>query len=206
MLTNLRRRDDGYTLIEVMVVLAITAIIGGMVGSSFISTSRATAAADARVAALNDLRPAMERLTREVRAASPLVVASTGAYSTQLGTEFTRDGVRWRLDYYLDMDTNVLYVDYARFDATGTLVTESTRNLVSEVSNDADTPVFTYHDNYGGQITCIDLDMTDTDDIATCRDRHLTAARVTIRVTRDVGDHAPIRFETSIAIRNTKLG
>jgi len=30
--------------------------------------------------------------------------------------------------------------------------------------------------------------LTDTDDIATCRDRHLTAARVTIRVTRDMGD------------------
>lgn len=206
MLNDIRSRihedEQGVTLIELLVVMVIMGLIGTVALTSFISTGRATVAATAQIDAITNLTPGMQRLTRDVRAASPLIVDVTADYANRLGTEFERGGVTYRNNYYVQAgaDGVQLFTDRFEVAADGTLTTIGTNNLVAQIDNPITEPVFRYYNGEGIEITCLDA-------TATCRDQHLTATKIGIRLFRAVdGSAADVEYQTTISIRNTRFG
>lgn len=207
MLRPTRPHDEGFTLVELLVVMLISGVVGTMVVTSFVGATRATERATARVDALNELRPAAERLTRDLRAASPLVLDAGGGYDTRLGMQLTRGGERFRHTYYLVGTAGAweLWQERVRLEDDGSTTVLDDGSLVAEVTNAADEPVFSYYDADGELITCLATATTD-DELTACRDEHLTASRVDVLVVRAAGDGRPVEFASSITVRNASLG
>lgn len=201
------RHDEGYTLVELLVVLVIMGVVGTMVVTSFVAASRSTARATERVDALSDVRPAAERLTRDLRAASPLVLDLSGAYDTSLGMQLTRGGETFEHTYYLtgSPGDHELWTRRVRFEDDGTTTPLDDDSLVARVTNAADQPLFTYHDADGVEITC-QATASTSDELAACRDQHLTASRVDVHLVRSTGNGRPVEFSSSITVRNARLG
>lgn len=82
MLTRIRPRladEDGITLVELLVVMVLMTLIGGAVLSSLVSGMKATASTQTRYDALADLQKSVGRMTRELRAADPLILTANPA-------------------------------------------------------------------------------------------------------------------------------
>lgn len=209
MLTFLRDRirddEQGVTLIELLVVTIVMGVISTVTLASFVSSGRVTVAATAQIDAINNVTPAMQRLTRDVRVASPLVIDAGGDYNNRIGTEFVRGGVTYRNNYYVQAGATglELFTDRFRIAADGTVTTIGTSNLLALIDNvptDATEKVFTYFDSEGNEITCI----TTT---AVCRDAHVTATKIGVHLIRAVdGDRGRVDYQTIISVRNTRYG
>ena len=75
---NLRRRssrEDGFTLVELLTTLAVSAVVMAFVTGTVIHALRSQERQTSRVQALNDVKLAFERTTRDLRAAVPLRLA-----------------------------------------------------------------------------------------------------------------------------------
>jgi prepilin-type N-terminal cleavage/methylation domain-containing protein len=70
--------DSGFSLIELLVVMLIMTVIGGIVTAGVIGGMRTTAYGQDRVHATAAAQTGIERLSRELRAADPLLVAEPG--------------------------------------------------------------------------------------------------------------------------------
>lgn len=70
------RRDDGFTLIEMLVVVVIMGVIGGIFFSTVVNAARVDDATRSRADAQEAVTLALERVTKEVRVAAPLVSVS----------------------------------------------------------------------------------------------------------------------------------
>ena len=215
MLNVLRPRDErGFTLVELLVVLVLIGVVGGVVTSSVISGLLATDRADARISALSDLQRGIERVGRELRAADPLVFEVDLAdpdppkFSEEVLAEVYRDGERIRFRYYLvDVGDGVgeLREDVTRYAADGSVAESRDGLFIADVANlQTGTPLFTYYTSdatTGGleKITC-----TDPADAA-CRDEHVTATQVQLQLEKLLPEQEPIRLETVVNIRNTRF-
>lgn len=77
MLTRLRARlaqEQGVSLVELLVVIVLMSVIGGAATTSLVRSMKVSAATQTRFDALADLQKSVDRMTRELRAAAPLVV------------------------------------------------------------------------------------------------------------------------------------
>ena len=91
---SLQRQQSGFTLVEMIVVMVITGIIGGMV-AIFIRAPVQGYMDSARRAELTDIADtALRRMARDVRSAVPNSVRLSG--STVIEFLPTRDGGRYR--------------------------------------------------------------------------------------------------------------
>ena len=92
--------DDGMTLIEVLVGMALFSVLGVLLLGLALSTSRVTEGTRDRTVVNEESRSAMERIARELRQASTIdaVVlppgAGTGTTSFTFWTDFDGDGLR----------------------------------------------------------------------------------------------------------------
>src|SRR3954467_3735877 len=71
------REDEGFSLIELMVVIMLTAVIGGVVSVSLITAMQTTRQDQSRGNASNALQTVVEQISRDVRVADPLRSVST---------------------------------------------------------------------------------------------------------------------------------
>jgi prepilin-type N-terminal cleavage/methylation domain-containing protein len=185
MMERLRRDDQrGFTLVELLVVLLLLGIVGGIVGNAVITSFRSSRATTNRTVALHELEIALQRMTRDLRAADPLVLSSGGDYDRQIGAWIDRDGTREIVRYEIvEVDGNQQLI---RVDTNQT--------LVSLVDNGGE-PVFRYLDEDGEQIECT----TD------CSSAYLRAARVEIRLVREIPNREPVRAITSVGVRGMRF-
>lgn len=192
MMTKLRPKDEsGFTLVEMIVVLAIMGIVGSIVSVSLVRGMRTTAEAQSRIEALSDLQRGLERVAREMRVADPLCLTS-GQEATRLGASVYRDDVRFLYEYYLTgtgADQRLLE-DVTRFDppdaATGTVVRTGT--FVAEIANDdLGIDLFTYFDQNG------DVPLTPG-----------AAAQVQIQLSKQLTRADPVLVSTTVEVRNTR--
>ena len=65
-------KEDGFTLVELLVVVMLLSVIGGLVGTSLVTGMRVTSATQSRYDAIHDLQKGVDRLARELRAADPI--------------------------------------------------------------------------------------------------------------------------------------
>lgn len=100
---NPRRRrpvaDPGFTIIELMVGLAVTAILAAVVMSSALGAQRTTTNAKTNSDLMSDIRLAMERMVRELRQARSiddvrLPATATDPTAITFWADFDNDGAR----------------------------------------------------------------------------------------------------------------
>lgn len=202
------RAQGGFSLIELLVVIVILGIVGSIIAGGLIRGMRADAQAQARVEAFEDMRIAVERISRDVRAAStPLraIEDEDDDWGVGEGVELQRlrdgEGDCVRLTYWVDDGDSTLNVREERstdgceepFDPE--TVTE--RILVPRLAVPAadDDPVFyfwTFDDDGDRQIF-----NETTDDISAIRG-------VTITLTRTLTHQPDVTIETDIGLRNAR--
>jgi type II secretory pathway component PulJ len=84
--TSERLNDEqGTSLAELVVVIALLAIVGTMIAQSMVSAVRVSTSGEDRSFTLADTRTALERVERDIRAANPIETAATvSAYDTSV--------------------------------------------------------------------------------------------------------------------------
>jgi prepilin-type N-terminal cleavage/methylation domain-containing protein len=167
-----RHADDGVGLIELLVVVALLAVVGGIVSSGLVSGMRTTRQAQDRVDANAQLQRAAERISREIRAADPLLVAEPNRIEARV----RRGG---GTPTYV---ARVVGTDLR--DGMGGVQTPVVRNVATG------TPVFRYFTAAGAEITTV----TSTN--------LPTISRVTITIVRTLPEQPPIRVQTAVTLRN----
>lgn len=125
------RQEEGATLVELLVVMVMMAVIGSIVSTAVFSSFRIQRRQVAQVDTMNELKLAFERVTRDARAADPLLAGSTGAI---LSVRVCRTGTYTTRTYRLQ---------------AGELLGPGGAPLTSGITNTATEPVFTYLDIAG---------------------------------------------------------
>lgn len=121
--------EDGVTLVELLVAMAISSVVLAFVGGTVVSALRTQSRQTAQIAALNDAKLAFERVTRDIRAADPLQVAALDRISVDLPL----------------VDATIRAVTYERVgdDLVATEAATGPRTLVSDLV--AGQPLFLFH-------------------------------------------------------------
>ncbi|MFC4785492.1 PulJ/GspJ family protein [Nocardioides sp. MAHUQ-72] len=92
--------DEGMTLVEVLVAMALFAVVGSLLLGLALSTNDVTEGTRNRTGVAEETRTAMERITRELRQSSGLeavtlpTVAAPGTTSFTFWTDFNGDGAQ----------------------------------------------------------------------------------------------------------------
>lgn len=199
-------REAGFTLVELLVVIVILGVIGGMVTSTVIASLNATRRAEARMTALSDLQRGVERVGRELRAADPLVLDSENDYAMSVGADVSRAGERITYRYYIvePADGNPeLREDVVRSTLGGDLIEQRDGLFIADIANiETEVPLFTYFAiDDEGELS--EIDCEDLSDSA-CRDKHLTASQIRLSLEKLLPEQDPVYVETMVNIRNTR--
>lgn len=184
-------QENGFTLVELLVVMVLMGIVGSVVGTSLVRGMHVSAEAQSRIQGLSELQRGMERIAREVRVANPLCLTA-GQEDVRLGASVYRDQKRYAYDFYLQGSGvgEELRADIIVYDppdsATGMTVASGT--LIAETGNSVlGIPLFEYFDQNG------DPPITPG-----------AAAQVRINLARQVSGDDPIQMSSTVEVRNTR--
>lgn len=197
-MSRLGSEEDGFTLVELLVVMLMIGVVGGIVVTGVTRGMRTTTETQNRVEALTATQTAIERASREMRAADPV----RSVTDDHLTLDVHRDGELHHYRYSLQADGDEwtlrqerwVFTDPATFDATGWEPAESdaaqtsTRSLVQHLVDNA---VFTAYDALGNQLSGEPVPNA------------LNTERLTVTVRRAIqDDREPIQIQTSVTVRN----
>lgn len=189
MLTRLRaaaEREEGFTLVELLVAMLVLSIVGAAAVSALGQGVRASARGQARGDALMDLQLVAQRMSREIRAANPILIAEASRIEVQI----VRAGQTRQYRYEL-----------------AAMPAPATRNRLHEVrvvGANSDTFVLgeefeagglalSYADGVGNALTTLPLSPGDRARVKT----------VTITLTRFTPmNPAPMTVSTTVSVRN----
>jgi prepilin-type N-terminal cleavage/methylation domain-containing protein len=191
--------EDGVTLVELLVVMAISLVVAGVVLGFLETTTSVVARANNDVQAENDARLALRTMTQDIRAASPASIAFTSSTVGACPTTPAPDNClsftilrgttaaptcRSTITYGLLTD----WVQQTRSDTNCPTTLSSSRPLISNLTNGT-TPLFSYYDTQGNQLTSGQ---------ATAK-----TVKVTLVVTY-TGGQTPLTLTSTLALRNAR--
>ena len=178
-----RSGDRGFSLVELLVVVLLLGVVGSIVASGIISSLRADRRTRARVAVTADLTKGVDRMTKQLRVAAPVVAFAPDSVTVQT----YRDGFRWQYTYTYDVAAKTVTETMERYASETAVVPDQTvtKTLLNNVSNGAGAPMFAYYDRDG-----------------TVADFGHEVARVVLTLVETPFEQEPIRFETSVNLRN----
>lgn len=187
--------ESGFSLVELLVAMLLVGVVGSVVLSSSIQALRVQSDTTARLDAMHELEVAIQRASRDLRAANPLRISTTEDAETYIAADVYRGNEKLYVVYELVEigDDSALAQSVSRDDEV-----ISQRELVTLVRDDT-TAVFRYLDADGELIRC-------EDDAATCASVFGEAYSVAIRLERLVRDQEAVVVETVINIRNVRYG
>jgi prepilin-type N-terminal cleavage/methylation domain-containing protein len=171
------RTDDGFTAIELLVVIAIMGAVMAMVTSSVVTTMQNQRRQLERLEALNEVKTALHRVTRDVRGANPLVGPLEADSVTMT---VVRGGEERTVTFRLDGDVLAM-------DETNPLST-FTHTLATDL--DAATTGFRYFDQAGTELAP-PAAVT-------------SVAVVEVRLRRGLAEETDLEFSDRITVRNTQ--
>lgn len=189
MLTRLRAaagREDGFTLMELLVAMVVLGVVGAAAVSALGQGVRSGARGQARGDALMDLQLVAQRMSREIRAANPILTAEANRIEVQI----VRAGQTRRYRYEL-----------------APMPAPATRNRLVEVRTVGTTPgtfvlgeeflagglTLSYADGAGNALTSLPLSQGDRARVKT----------VTVTLTRFTPlSLAPMTVSTTVSVRN----
>lgn len=147
MLSRFRNEDGGFTLVELLVAIVLLGIVGGVTTTGLVQSFRTSERAQNRIQAFNELQIGMERITRELRAADPVVSAG----GNEILLDVRRGGacIRHRFQY-----TSGAVRGGRSTTCSGAAIPMS--SLIADVQNTAAQPVFSYLDERGVATTTVE--------------------------------------------------
>lgn len=188
------RSESGFTLIELLVVLVIMGVLGGVVVSAITTSMRSASATSARIQATQELEIAMQRITRDIRAADPLELSPSGDFANEVGARVSRGGEADIVMYHLTADGSQLRSRVVQLDANGVPVPGTpSQRLVTNVDNGG-IPVFSYLDASGKELSCA-LD---------CVTAYRRAAQVNIHLVRRLTDGTQVVLDSRVSVRSVR--
>lgn len=131
--------DDGFTLVEFLVTIVLLSIVMSIAAGSAVHAMKVQRRQVAEVETLARTRIAMERITREARAANPLIVAEP----YRLDVQVTRGNLRSVTRYELVGDELLMSRSVTDM-GTSTTTTSPSRPLLRGLQMDPNEHVFTY--------------------------------------------------------------
>ncbi len=182
--------EQGFTLVELLVVIVILGIVGGFVSLTVIQSFKTSSTGQARIEMLNRLETALQRVGRELRAADPLVVDTSGNYPTHVGATVYRNGQRHEYRYVIA--AGELRQHHEVYDASDSLVSTDDRVLVDNLLADSS---FAYFRASGEEVTC-----TTTDSDCLAHYEAVTQVEIVLAAEPTDGDHSELR--TLVTLRN----
>jgi prepilin-type N-terminal cleavage/methylation domain-containing protein len=185
-----RRQDDaGFTLIELTVVSLIASIILIMAGNSLISLQNATAKNGSLIQEEQSASLAMAQMERDVRSASGVSFPSGASTSQQLQmTVVNASGPQSQVLWIYDPIAATLSRET---QVNGTFVAGAMS--ISHVTNGSGTPVFTYFNSAGS-----DISSRTVSEIETCA----TAVGVEVQVASTTAGVAAFQESAEVALTN----
>jgi prepilin-type N-terminal cleavage/methylation domain-containing protein len=191
--------EDGVTLVELLVVMAISLLVAGALVAFLETTTSLVTRTNNDVQAENDARLALRAMTQDIRAASPTSIAFTSSAVGACPTTSTPDTClsftilrnttaaptcRSTITYGLLTDR----VQQTRSDANCPTTLSISRPLISNLTNGT-TPLFSYYDAQGNQLTS----------------GQATAKTVTLTlVVTYTGGQDPLTLTSTLALRNAR--
>lgn len=131
--------DDGFTLVEFLVTIVLLSIVMSIAAGSAVHAMKVQRRQVAEVETLARTRIAMESITREARAANPLIVAEP----YRLDVQVTRGNLRSVTRYELVGDELLMSRSVTDM-GTSTTTTSPSRPLLRGLQMDPNEHVFTY--------------------------------------------------------------
>jgi prepilin-type N-terminal cleavage/methylation domain-containing protein len=176
------RPDAGFTLIELLVVMTLLGVIGSIVVSGLVTSMQTTRDTQSRVEAMAELQRAAENVTRELRAACPIVGPTMNASTVTAAVQ--RGGQQQRHTFRFDAAAGTLLQGVQQRDAAGTWTTLSPgrvllRDLVAARSS------FEFLDDVGSAVVL-------PGDVRTIR----------VNLARTTSDADDVLVETAVSLRN----
>ncbi len=205
-------QEQGFSLIELLVVVLLLGIVGSVVTTALVQGMQNARSTSERAVALHDIERSLQVVGRELRIADPVILDADGSFSDRIAAQIVRDGTIQIHTFLIEDDGDPVdpiqylvqrIVQYDRDDLAtngpggATPLTLPERRLITDIDNGFEA-VFTYHDAVGAEITC------DTAVPNDCRDRYGHASQIGIRLIRNLDDQEPIRAETRITVRNLR--
>lgn len=139
--------DEGYTLVELLVVIIIFGIIGTILASTVISSMSATRREQERVFTVQTAQTALERLSKDLRTADPLVAANLNDVTLLV----YRSGHCERRQWWVDANNQLLMSRAVYSGASsscstksGTLGTAEVQVVMDNAGVDDKTLIFRY--------------------------------------------------------------
>lgn len=139
--------DDGFTVVELLIVILLLGIVGAVTTTGLVQSTRSSQRAQDRIHAFNELQIGLERATRELRAADPVLTAADDDVTVQI----YRDGQCFR--HRIHVDAGELRTGSSA--TCGSSTTISTSSVVRDVQNPDTMPVFRYVTRRGATTTVI---------------------------------------------------
>lgn len=170
------RPDDGITLVELLVGMAVSAVVLAFVTGTVVHALRTHDRQTTQVAALNDAKRAFEWVTRDLRAADPLRVAEPG----RVRLDARRGAGGTRLVTYARQGDELVLTD----ESAGT-----SRTLVDSLA--AGEPLFRYHLVDGSTVTGVEGPV----------DPRLVHS-ITVRLQVQAGAGSVVDLENRVLLRN----
>lgn len=191
-LTRARADDDGgFTLVELLVVMSLMLIVGGIVMNGIVSGLRASERARQRVIALTDLERAAERMARDLRFADPVDAASATSVIVNVLRDTGGTRVRHRVTYTVAggviTETREVYNPPSALGPSST----TTRTVIDDL--DPGTTVFGFV-KADGQPWVSGTDPTSN------------LAEIQLDLRRRLPAQQPIEVQTSVFVRNVNDG
>lgn len=200
MFVNRHRHRDGeagFTLVELLVVMSILLVLGGMVITVITTGTSAARVTSDRVTALQELQLAMQRVVRDLRVADALVLSEEDDFHNEITASITREDsgpseVRFLVEEIAAGEEQAGRKRLIREDTGFALIAR-----LDNVDEDGQpVPVFTYLDRLGRTIDC--------NGPQECAERYTTASQIRIRFVREIPGREPVRAETTLSIRSVR--
>lgn len=145
--------EGGYTLVELLIVMAVMAIVLVIAGSALVSMQNTTSRNTAMVNIEQDASTTLALLARDIRSAHSItfISSTTNAANSVVLYENQPSGsgtapIEW---IYTPPTGSAVSGTLSRDVLTSALAVQSTRVMLSDLSNGSANPVFTYYDLQG---------------------------------------------------------
>ncbi len=148
--------DGGFTLIELMVVLAIMSIVLIIAGAALISLQNASARNSAMINDEQGASTTLALLSRDIRSAHNITFVSSTTDASQsvvLMENQPSGGATQPIEWvYTPPVAPAVVGTLSRVVLTSALAVQSTQVMLSDLANTSSTPVFSYYDLQGAPI------------------------------------------------------
>lgn len=184
---------SGYSLIEILVVLVLLGVVGGIISSTIIMSMRTTRLHQNRTYAVDAVQTQLERLARSLRVADPIRAASATSMTVDLYRNSTCVRETWTASGTTLKVTDVTYPTWSsclNYPATATPTSTTTTTALAALDNGV-TSLFTFTDSTGTALSSPTVSA-------------IAFVKITI-VESVVGRNAPVTFNTSVGVRNEAL-